>query len=111
MRAPGVWGKATTMPFVSPLPVSSRIPWVVTSCGLLLHLTVGMQLTLVMRTVRTCGLDACMEVVLRGAAFRAGLAAPEGAALPPALAAFACGWPIVQHSSAEATAASTNMDR
>jgi hypothetical protein len=71
----------------------------------------GMQLTLVMRTVRTCGLDACLEVVLRGAAFRAGLAALEGAALPPALAAFACGWPIAQHSSAEATAASAKMDR
>ena len=51
MRAPGVWGKATTMPFVSPLPVSSRVPWVVTSCGLALHLMLGMQLTLVMRTV------------------------------------------------------------
>jgi hypothetical protein len=113
MWAPGVWGKATIMPFVSPLPASSRIPWVVTSCGLLLHLTVGMQLTLVMRTVRTCGLDACLEVVLRGAAFfRAGLAVLEGAALPPALAAFAReGWPKTQHSSAKAAAASANMDR
>ncbi len=75
MRAPGVWGKATTMPFVNPLPVSSRVPWVETSCGLLAHLTVGAQLTLVMRTVLTCGLEACLEVALRGVAFRTGLAA------------------------------------
>ncbi len=110
MRAPGVWGKATTIPFVSPLPVSSRVPWVVTSCGLPLHLMLGMQLTLVMRTDLMCRLEVCFEVVLRGVTF----AAPEGATLPPAFAAFAafaCGWLIVQHSSAEATAASANMDR
>lgn len=112
MRAPGVWGKATTMLLVSPLPVSSRVPWMETSCGLLLHLTLGTQLTLVMRTVLTCGLEACLEVALRGTAFRTGLAAPEGAALPPALPAFACeGCPMRQHSSAEETAASANVDR
>jgi hypothetical protein len=72
---------------------------------LLLHLGEGMQLTLVMRTVRTW----------RPEAFCAGL---EGAGLarvgevPPGLAAFAgTAWPKKQHSSAEATAARRNMDR
>src|SRR5271155_610808 len=108
------------MPFVSPLPPSSRVPWVETSCALVLHLTEGMQLTLVMRTVRTCRLvEACLGTVLcEGAllpvALAGALVEPVGA-VPPGLGASARGVnpikPIEQHSSAEATAARENMDR
>jgi hypothetical protein len=85
---------------------------------LVLHLAEGMQLTLVMRTVRTCGLEACLEAVLGGAAVPVGpagvLVEPVGA-VPPGLAASAREdnpiEPIKQQSSAEATAASGNMDR
>jgi hypothetical protein len=97
------------MPVVNPVPFSSRVPWIETWCGLLLHLAVGMQLTLVMRTVWICGLEACFVAALCGLAFCAGL---EGAALPPELVAFAEERePAKQHSSADATVASTNMDR
>src|SRR5665213_841993 len=113
MRAPGARGKATVMPFVSPLPASSRVPWVETWCGLLLHLVEGMQLTLVMRTVVTCKLEVDFVVALGEPAFCAG---PEGAlapgAVPPAPAASA--WvvrPSKQHSSADRTAARESNDR
>jgi hypothetical protein len=87
---------------------------------LVLHLAVGMQLTLVIRTVRTCRLvEACLEAVFFGGAVLP--VAPAGAlvepvgAVPPGLAASALGVnpikPIEQHSSAEATAARENMDR
>lgn len=110
MRAPGECGKATANFVASPLPAISSVPWIETWCRLLLHLAVGMQLTLVMRTVRTCRLvDAGVGAALCGLAFCVGL---EGAALPPGLAAFAGeDWPTKQHSSAEATAARGNMDR
>ena len=82
MRPPGVWGKATVMPGVNPLPFSSRVPWVETSCALVLHLAVGMQLTLVIRTVRTCRLvEACLGAVLCDGALLP--VAPAGALVEP----------------------------
>jgi hypothetical protein len=120
MRAPGVAGKATVMPFVSPLPPSSRVPWVETSCALVLHLTEGIQLTLVIRTVRTCRLVvACLEAdffdgVVLPVAPAGALVEPVGA-VPPGLAASARGGnpiePIKQHSSAETITARKDMDR
>src|SRR5271163_2997824 len=123
MRPPGVWGKATVMPGVNPLPFSSSVPWVETSCALVLHLAVGMQLTLVIRTVRTCRLvEACLGAVLCDGTLLP--VAPTGAlvepvgAVPPGFAAPACaGGPIRRHplrhhsSSAKATAARENIDR
>jgi hypothetical protein len=85
---------------------------VVTSCGLLLHLVLGMQLTFVMRTVRTCGLEACLEVVVCGPVFAPEPLGAVAGAVPPAPAAPAeAGSPTRQHSSAEAIAARKDMDR
>ena len=64
MRPPGVAGKATVMPVVSPLPASSRFPCVETSCALVLHLAVGHA-----ADVR----DAHREDVRAGCLFRGGL--------------------------------------
>ncbi|HEY5045710.1 MAG TPA: hypothetical protein VII53_07615 [Solirubrobacteraceae bacterium] len=68
----------------------------------------GMQLTLVIRTVRTCRLG----VAVFGAALRAGREGAAPGAVPPGLVASADAEnPSKQHSSAEATAARGNMDR
>jgi hypothetical protein len=76
-----------------------------------------MQLTFVMRTLRTCGLEAVLEDFL-GAVFEAVFCAPVlpvaplGAEAPPGLAAPAgAAGPARQHSSAEATAAMESMNR
>src|SRR5271170_5032957 len=124
IRAPGAAGKATIMPFVSPLPPSSRVPWVETSCALVLHLAVGMQLTLVIRTVRTCRLvEACLGTVLcdgallpvapaAGALVEPVGAVPPGSAAPAGAGGTSRRYPLRQHSSsAKATAARENMDR
>ncbi len=115
-RPPGVAGKATVMPLASPLPVSMSVPCVETSCAFVPQLAVGMQLTFWMRTVRTCGLEACREGLGRlGASFGAGVSpavAPPGAEAPPGLAAPAgAASPTKQHSHAEATAAMESMNR
>src|ERR1700759_4288747 len=58
IRPPGVCGKAIVEPGPSPLPAINSVPCVETWCGLPLHFDFGTQLTLVMRTVSTCGLVA-----------------------------------------------------
>ena len=58
IRAPRECGNATTMPAARPLPAISRMPWVETSCGLVVQLLTGMHFTLVIRTVFTCELAA-----------------------------------------------------
>ena len=78
-----------------------------TSCALVLQLAAGMQLTFVMRTVRTCALVDCLEVGFGGAALPvAGAEAPPGLAAPAGAVS-----PTRQHSSAEATAAMESMNR
>src|SRR5438309_11662686 len=67
MRAPPERGKATTIPARRPRPAKSNSPCTETWCGLPLHLGVGTQLTLVMRTEVTCRLVA-LEVLGTGVA-------------------------------------------
>ena len=81
-------GKPITIPVLSPLPAISSVPWVETWRGLALHLRGGMQLTLVMRTLVTCGLPPSSR--LRGRRWAPGPRRPAAVAPgggPPALAA------------------------
>src|SRR5450432_2543280 len=54
--APGVRGKATTVPDRRPMPAISSVPCVETWWGLALHLLAGVQLTDVMRALVACAL-------------------------------------------------------
>ena len=56
MRAPGLRGKATTIPALRPRPVSASVPCTDTWWGLVLQWLVGVQAALVMRTEVTCAL-------------------------------------------------------
>ncbi len=97
MRPPGVRGNAIVDPAAIPLPAISSVPRSDTWCGFVLHLAAGTQLTLVIRTLVTCGLVAVDLLV--GVGFGAGFdgaglagadatggAAPPGDAVPPGLA-------------------------
>jgi hypothetical protein len=53
IRAPALAGNATSIPLFRPAPSSSSVPWVETWWGFPLQSAVGMQLTLVMRTLFT----------------------------------------------------------
>src|SRR5439155_11279153 len=94
MRAPPERGNATVIPGRRPRPAKSSSPRTETWRGLPLHLDVGTQLTLAMRTEVTCrlgievfvaGLAGVACVVVTGAP---ALGAPEapGEATPPACA-------------------------
>ncbi len=89
MRAPGALGKATTIPGVSPMPPSSSVPCVETWWELPLQWAIGTQLTLVMRTLVTCG-DEAPAFGRRGAAAGGGRGGASGG-LRPAGAVRACG--------------------
>src|SRR5271166_6558079 len=98
MRAPAVRGKATIIPVFSPLPVNSSVPRVETWCGLALHLGVGTQLALVMRTEVTCRLETPFV--------------PDVGAAPPAVLAVAApGLKADAHASNPTTAALRDFDR
>jgi hypothetical protein len=58
IRAPGEEGKARTIPGFSPIPPTSRVPCRETTWGLELHRGAGVQLTLVIRIVKTCRFGA-----------------------------------------------------
>src|SRR5256885_10932103 len=97
MRAPAERGKATVIPARRPRPAKSSSPRTETWRGLPLHLDVGTQLTLVMRTEVTCrlvlevfvaGVAGVARVVVTGAPAFGAPDAP-GEATPPALAAAA----------------------
>src|ERR1700683_3041497 len=117
MRAPGFCGNATTMPGPRPGPCSASMPWTDTWWGLALHLAVGVQLTLVMRTLSTCAeLYAGLVAGARGVDAGAdppGL--PSPAWVPPGLAARAgsARAPSVPASASavSAAAANVNLDR
>src|SRR5437660_12304649 len=91
MRAPGLRGKATTMPACSPRPVSASVPCTDTWRGFALQRDAGVQLALVMRTEVTCALgELALPRAGRVADPPAGAAGTGGrpaGAVPPALAA------------------------
>lgn len=63
IRPPGVRGNAIVDPAASPLPPICSVPRVETWWGSPLHLALGTQLTLVMRTLSTCGLDVARPLL------------------------------------------------
>src|SRR5438552_5109091 len=113
MCAPLERGKATVIPARRPRPEKSKSPRTETWRGLPLHLEVGTQLTLVMRTEVTCRLP--VEVFVAGAGCVARVVAtgapapcapdPPGEATPPALAAAATPVPSSAGSTPQSVAA------
>ena len=120
MRAPGVRGKATTIPALRPLPAISSVPPIDTWCGLLLQVDAGVQRTLVMRTEVTCAVGVMAKPRARPATGMLGaVGAPPPDAVPPELAASASGAPPTsepaparsEHSDAAAAAAAGSVNR
>ena len=126
IRAPGECGNAIVMPESSPLPAISSVPCVDTWCGLPLHFACGTQLTLVMRTLVTCGLVAVFVLAAAGAeVLGAGVVpgtdavvvapAPPVEVTPPALVAAAFeadpARPTNEHDSAATVVAAKRLKR
>ncbi len=125
IRAPGAFGKATTMPGLSPTPPSSSVPWVETWCGLALQCAAGTQLTLWIFTLSTCreGLAAALAPAPVRPVDELGALVVEvppafavevtlGAEAPPAPTASAVGAYVASaRSDATMAVARTNLDR
>jgi hypothetical protein len=110
MRAPGEEGKATTNPLFNPTPASSSVPRVDTWRGFVPHLDTGTHRTLVMRTLRTCGL--ALGVPIGAPPPEALLGAPPGGAVPPELAAMASrGWAAISSASSPARTTARDVHR
>src|ERR1700722_3768709 len=91
IRAPMLWGKATTMPDLRPLPLTSRRPRTETWCGLVEQWTEGTQLMLAIVSL----LAGVVVWVGTFGAVAPGAVMP-GAAAPPA--------PLVAETDEEALA-------
>jgi hypothetical protein len=105
-RAFAFAGKATIIPLFNPVPPSRSVPCVETWWGLPLQKAVGIQLTLLIRTVVTCALGEPAFFVVAGALFAGAPAAPG--AVPPEPAPAAAAAPASRQRSAAAIAAKRN---
>src|ERR1700676_5085910 len=107
ISAPAERGKATAIPAVSPLPLTSRVPPVDTWWGLALQRASGTQRALVMRIAPALRPGAPLVPLASGGE---PFGVPPPGAVPPASAGERAGSPR-QHSSRPASAARRSFDR